>query len=484
MKWFSKKYAYPLVVVAMIVSVLLQVVWLRQLYSSQQVQVKRDLDQVVTNVVKSSNYLSMLPGNEGNENFLSFFQSPEWIQFKEAYSRMRGHKVMSRFESDVKGDSSIVDISIRIPNKTYVRKPHKVQRVFGKDETMQQQLRLDSVEYARLDSLVDQELLKNHIRVNYFIVKYDWESGQIMNGYTVGKVSKADYRSESYSYNIRLYNNFQLVVPSLEGVVFYRMRYYLLSSFFMLLLTGAAFYFVFRLMKHQNIYAQARLAFTSNMTHELKTPVAVMEAALDAITRYQLTNDPEKLLQYINISKTELHRLNMMIEKVLNLEEADSGETKLRSELYDVQQGLEQVVRSMQLQHTSAGIHYHPSAEPCFLDGDPVHLTNVFYNLIDNALKYGGKDVQVDITCHCNADNIVISVKDNGPGIAKIYHARIFERFFRVQDNVDVHNVKGSGLGLNYVKQIVEKHGGKIRVLSDLGKGTEFIIELPVYNEV
>lgn len=483
MKWFSKKYAYPLVVLAMIVSVLLQVVWLRQLYSSQKIQVKRDLDEVVAGVVKSSNYLSMLPGNEENANFLSFFKSPEWIQFKEAYSRMRGHKVTSRFESNVKGDSTIVDISIRIPNKKYEPKKHKVQRIFGEDETMEQQLEMDSIEYNRLDSLVDQELKKSHIQVRYFIIKYDWETGVIMNNHTAAEVQKADYYSEPYSYNIRLYNNFQLVVPSLKEIVFYRMQYFLLSSCLMLLLTGAAFYFVFRLMKHQNIYAQARIAFTSNMTHELKTPVAVMEAALDAITRYQLTNDPEKLLQYINISKTELHRLHMMIEKVLNLDEVDSGQTRLRSELYDVQQGLEQVVTSMQLQHKSAGIHYHPSEEPCFLDGDPVHLTNVFYNLIDNALKYGGDQVQVDVSCHCTEDNIVISVKDNGPGISKIYHARIFERFFRVQDNVDVHNVKGSGLGLNYVKQIVEKHGGKIRVVSELGKGSEFILELPVYNE-
>uniref|UniRef100_UPI0031DCE6BD sensor histidine kinase n=1 Tax=Chitinophaga sp. TaxID=1869181 RepID=UPI0031DCE6BD len=83
----------------------------------------------------------------------------------------------------------------------------------------------------------------------------------------------------------------------------------------------------------------------------------------------------------------------------------------------------------------------------------------------------------------CTEDNIIISVKDNGPGISKIYHERIFERFFRVQDNVNVHNVKWSGMGLNYVKQIVERHGGRIRVVSELGKGSEFVIALPVYNE-
>lgn len=481
MKWFSNKYAYPLVVLAIIASIILQVAWLRQLFVSERQQVRRELDGALNNIVKTSNFLSMLPGSENQENFKSFFQSQEWIQFKEAYTRMRYHRVMSRFEADDNGDSTFVDISLRIPNHKPEERKGKIKRVYIKNETLAGQLRDDSLEYIRLDSIVTQELAKNHLQMAHYIAKIDWEAGKLLPPHTTAEINKADYHSEPYSYNIRLFHTFQLVVPSLTKVVIYRMRFFLLSSVLMLLLTGAAFYFVFRLLRNQRMYAQARIAFTSNMTHELKTPVAVMEAALDAITRYQLTNDPEKLGQYINISKAELHRLNLMIEKVLNLDELDSGETRLRSELYDVQQGLEQVVTAMQLKNQDK-IFYHPSEEPCFLDGDPVHLTNVFYNLIDNALKYGAG--RVDVRCACTTDHILISVKDDGPGIAKLYHQRIFERFFRVQDNPDVHNVKGSGLGLHYVKQIVEKHGGKIRLVSEPGRGSEFIIELPVYHEV
>ena len=175
-----------------------------------------------------------------------------------------------------------------------------------------------------------------------------------------------------------------------------------------------------------------------------------------------------------------------MIDKVLNLDQLDNGEIKLRPELYDVQKGLESVVSSMRLRNIQSGatIHYEPAEEPCFVDGDPVHLTNVFYNLIDNALKYSGINAIITVACNRDVDWIHISVKDNGPGIEKIYRTRIFERFFRVPDDPDVHNVKGSGLGLHYVNQIIVKHGGRIQLRSEIGKGSNFIIELPAYHEV
>ena len=175
-----------------------------------------------------------------------------------------------------------------------------------------------------------------------------------------------------------------------------------------------------------------------------------------------------------------------MIEKVLNLEEMDSGQIRLRPELYDVQQGLHQVITSMQLQnHSDEGmISYFPSAEPCFVDGDPVHLPNVFYNLIDNAMKYGGPSVKITVTSLINHGQVVISFTDNGPGIDRMYHSQIFERFFRVQQEGDIHDVKGNGLGLDYVKQILEKHKGTIRLQSEINKGSTFTIYLPAYHEI
>ena len=135
----------------------------------------------------------------------------------------------------------------------------------------------------------------------------------------------------------------------------------------------------------------------------------------------------------------------------------------------------------LQIENAGAELTWHPLEKPCFVTGDPVHLTNVFYNLIENALKYGGKGVKLTVSCSLNAREVAISFKDNGPGIAGIYHDRVFERFFRVPaGTTDVHNVKGTGLGLNYVQQMVEKHGGHIKLISEPGKGSNFIINLPL----
>ena len=119
--------------------------------------------------------------------------------------------------------------------------------------------------------------------------------------------------------------------------------------------------------------------------------------------------------------------------------------------------------------------------KPLFVSGDPIHLSNVFFNLIENALKYGGKGVKLQIDCQKHSNNVVISFKDNGPGIADIYRERIFERYFRISSGgTDIHNVKGTGLGLNYVKQVIEKHGGSITLTIVPSGGSDFKINLPL----
>lgn len=488
MKWMSNKYAYPLVALVILASVGLQAAWLSQLFRVQQVQVKRDLEQAVNNAARMNDYLSAVHGHEGSENFRNFFLSPPWVQFKQAFTAMHAQRVANRYSSHIDKDSTIIDISLRVANgKPKPGQPGRVVRILDEGETMASAMAADRRDLKRMDSLVKRECEQNQLNVKTYYLLYSFDTGKPESPELWKASQQADYRSQIYAYNLNFFfHNYQLVVPSINGLVFYRMRYYLISSLLMLLLTGLAFIFLFRVMRTQRLYTQARMAFTGNMTHELKTPVAVIEAALDAITRYQLSRNPVKLDNYIEISKSELQRLNLMIDKVLNLDQLDNGQVKLRPELYDVQQGLESVVTSMRLRNGQNGttINYIPSAEPCFVDGDPVHLTNVFYNLIDNALKYSGSNAVINVSCNCNQDNVQISIEDNGPGIAKIYKEQIFERFFRVPDHLDIHNVRGSGLGLYYVRQIIEKHGGKIQLRSEAGKGSNFTIDLPAYHEV
>ncbi len=486
MKWLNNRYAYPLVATAMLASTILQAAWLVQLFHAQKIQVRRDLDQVVANAARRSDYLSVVRGHENSENFRDFFLSAEWLQIKNAYTRLHDHHFGGSFSSEIKDDSTILNFGIHIANNERLTHYRRSYRVFDKGETLASVMRADQRDLQRMDSLIKAESLQAQVPVKTYHVLFNYENGKPESPGAWKQAQQADYRSQLYGYNLSFYiHNYQLVVQSIDGVVYYRMRYYLFSSLLMLLLTGAAFVFLFRVIRAQRMYTQARIAFTGNMTHELKTPVSVIEAAMDAITRYQLSREPARLEHYLEISRSELHRLNQMIDKVLSLDQLDLGAVKLRPELYDVQQGLESVVTAMRLRNAQgATIHFEPADEPCFVDGDPVHLTNVFYNLTDNALKYGGAQAVLTVSCKCDANQVQISFQDNGPGIPRVYQERVFERFFRLTDNPDVHNVKGSGLGLHYVKQIIEQHGGRVQLHSESEKGSRFIIQLPTYHEI
>ena len=481
MKWLSAKYAYPLVVIAIAMSIVLQIVWLSQLFVEQRVQVRELLEQAVNNAAKSTAYTSFIPAAQRGEAAREFFLSSDFHKLKMAYDNMQTNYIRSQFHNDIVADSTIIMIRLAFKNfdVPISQKRRHIIRIFAdKGRAMH----YEQVDIKKMDSTVRAEMSKAGIISGYYYLLYNYEDSDPSNPGHAHPLKKADYYSQKYAFNLDFLHKYQLVVPHIDGIVLFRMRYYLISSLVMIMLTGAVFYFILKLMRDQRLYANARIAFTSNMTHELKTPVAIVGVALESITKYHLQDNPEKMNQYLTVSRNELKRLNVMIEKVLNLEQLDNGEEHLRNELFDVQQGLKQVVDSMQLQidKSHARIILELSDDPCFLNGDPTHLINVFYNLIDNALKYSGETILLKVKCTCDKEHIQIRFEDNGPGIDRIYHNRIFERFFRVTDNNDVHNVNGSGLGLHYVKQIIERHGGTIKVISELGEGSKFIINLPV----
>jgi signal transduction histidine kinase len=481
MKWLSNRYAYPLVILVIMVSIVLQLVWLNQLFKAQRVQVKRELEQIVGQSAEMSTYLSLVPGHEQSINFRNFFLSPEWLQLKQAFNNMRLSHVSSSFNTEIKGDSTFVNIGLRIFNGIPPNGHHR-SILFQKGESLAKEQDSDRVDFHRMDSIVKRQLSLIGSPLNNTYSIYSYDNRKLFDGSSKRNIKNADFISQQYSYNLRFLGMYQMIVPSINGLVLFRMRYYLASSCFMLLLTVAVFVFILRLMRNQRLYAQVRIAFTSNITHELKTPVATVSLALETIMDNQLENNPQILRDYLEISRGELRRLNIMIDKVLNLEHIDNGQRKFRTELFDVQQALNQVISSMRLQLETSGaqVKYEPMELPCFVSGDPVHLTNVFYNLIENALKYGDDHITLKISCQTDMHEVKISFKDNGPGIAGIYHEKIFERFFRVPSATnDIHNVKGTGLGLNYVKQIIERHDGHIKLESEIGKGSNFIIYLP-----
>lgn len=490
MKWLSNRYIKSAVTLAAVFAVLLQIMWLQQIFRTQELQMIIDIERSVSEASIKSMYANSI-SKEKSLNYRKFFLSPEWLGFKNSFDgitdKYSPDLIGSQFFYSVKPDSTVITVRLSLSEHYPLtdQKKHilrvrtsQIKKIDSKD--------IDHKYLEEMDKNVKSSLASNGISLNsyYLVYKYDKAGKEQISSSLREQASTPRYTSKKYTYNLTYKNKYQLVVDSIFTEVLVKMRLYLFSAALMITLTCLGFYFILKLIRNKLLYEEAKKNFTSNMSHELKTPMAIMDAALDSITRYNMVENPQKLIEYINISKAELQRLKSMVEKVLDLEQVDRGEFVLRPELYDVQQSLEQVTASMTLNNGNreASIEFLPSQEPCFVYGDPLHLTNVFYNIIENAIKYGGIDVHVIVYSKCISDQVVISIEDNGIGIDALFHERIFERFFRIQQG-NLHDSNGSGLGLNYVKQVIEMHGGNIQLKSEPDKGSIFIINLPSYVE-
>ncbi|MDR2283015.1 MAG: HAMP domain-containing histidine kinase [Sphingobacterium sp.] len=274
----------------------------------------------------------------------------------------------------------------------------------------------------------------------------------------------------------------EYLVASFDHPVFYllgKMAVQVMVSVLLILALIGAFIYLLWTINRQNKLALLRKSFVNNMTHELKTPVATVMAAVESIQRYGARDDKEKMEQYLRISHRELEHLANMIEKVLQLDIDEVTGVNLRRDEVDLVRLLEEGVEIVQLgAKKNVSIDFIGELPRLTVVADSAHLKNVISNLFDNAIKYSGDAVKIQVGLKEESGNIVLSIADNGLGIDPIYFKDIFEVFFRVPSG-NLHPVKGFGLGLAYVKQVVKQHGGTIKVDSILGKGTVFILTIP-----
>ncbi len=250
----------------------------------------------------------------------------------------------------------------------------------------------------------------------------------------------------------------------------------------LLLLGGIAtsFYLILKNWRDQLHLTAVKEEFISNMTHELKTPISTVGVALEALENFGVIDDKEKRKEYLDISKHELDRLNILVDKVIKMSTLDQDLDSLRFEDLDIREITEDMLRSMSLHFKKhdTSINYSYNGVDFIVQGDKVHMINVLYNIIDNAIKYSGKGAIVHLELIEDLQYIVLAIKDHGPGIDKVYLPKIFDRMFRVPSDAR-HNVKGYGLGLHYAKTVIEKHQGTISVTSEIGKATTFLIKIP-----
>jgi signal transduction histidine kinase len=255
---------------------------------------------------------------------------------------------------------------------------------------------------------------------------------------------------------------------------------------FSLLLTGItilSFALIYNNLRRQQRLTALKNDFISNITHELKTPIATVSVAVEALRNFNALQNPQLTREYLDISKNELNRLTMLVDKVLKMSVFEQKALELNLEIVDVADLLQQIMTSMKLQFEKyqAQVNIQTSGTDFIITADRLHLTSVVYNLLDNALKYSREEPQINVHLEQQNGHFNLFVQDNGIGIAPAYQQRIFDKFFRVPTG-DVHNVKGYGLGLHYVASVVQQHGGSIVVESTAGRGSCFKIILPINN--
>ncbi len=269
-----------------------------------------------------------------------------------------------------------------------------------------------------------------------------------------------------------------------HGFLIRKTLIYGLFSLFLISITSLAFWLIFNTLKQQQKIARQKNEFVSNVTHELKTPLTTVGVALEALDDFEVLQNPEKAKEYLHISKLELNRLNLLVDKVLRVSMFEHQALQLKPEMLNLVDTARQVIHAMTLQAKSAGaaIHFKANSSPCMVCCDQLHLNGVVYNLLDNALKYRRETPEIEVsignTLREGIAFFSLSVRDNGIGISAEHQSQIFEKFFRVPAG-DTHNVKGHGLGLSYVAHVVREHGGSIRVESVPGTGSCFIVEIP-----
>lgn len=254
-------------------------------------------------------------------------------------------------------------------------------------------------------------------------------------------------------------------------------------SFLLIFVTVLAFYVLWRNMNTQQQLLRQKDQLVSNITHELKTPVATVSVALEAIQRFDSGTDPARTKEYLGIAQQQLQRLNLLIDKVLRLSMFEGGNIELHFSTFALNDIAGEVVQPLKLQFESAGgaLLWEPEDSPVNMYADKQHITSLLFNLLDNALKYGGTPPEAVLRVFTENNFAVIEVSDNGNGIEEDYRKKIFEPFFRIPGRGSSHNVKGHGLGLSYVAEIVRRHQGTVEV-KDHGKGAVFIVKLPLNN--
>jgi two-component system, OmpR family, phosphate regulon sensor histidine kinase PhoR len=325
----------------------------------------------------------------------------------------------------------------------------------------------DSLKLSEIDSVFSIRLKEDKIFIPFLINKLD--SIPATEQQSPNEVVVNFGKPVAYHYS--LLNSFPFIIQEIKLPIFF--------SIFLIGITLLSFWLLYRNVLRQQRLAAIKNEFINNITHELKTPIATVSVAIEALKNFNAINNPLRTKEYLDISSNEMQRLSMMVDKVLTLSVFEKNKMAINYEIVQLKNVVDEVIASLKPQiekcHATIQIQQFGNTE---LQADRVQLSSVVYNLVDNALKYCRDIVSINIQLIEQKNEIRLVITDNGIGIPSEYQHKIFETFFRVPHG-DTHNAKGHGLGLSYVASVVDKHHGTIKVESKVDEGTTFVITFP-----
>ncbi len=351
-----------------------------------------------------------------------------------------------------------------------------------------------------LEKIIRQELRNKGINLDYKYGVYS-NKGQgftIKNGHYLindfggtgvamgdEQLLNTNYRTALFTYGTRSPGFLSIYFPNLTSAIWKSAWQTMLAALVFTAIILFCFLYTVQVVFRQKKIGEMKTDFINNMTHEFKTPIATISLAADSITSPMISGNTDKVNRFAGIIKQENKRMLNQVEKVLQMAQIDKENFKLNITTIDLNEVILQAVQHTNLQVEPKGgkVKANLQADKVTIQGDQTHISNIIHNLLDNANKYSPETPQILVSTRNTATGIEISIKDNGIGMSKDALKHIFDKFYRVHTG-NIHDVKGFGLGLSYVKVIVTAHNGSIDVKSELGKGSTFILHLPFKHAI
>jgi two-component system, OmpR family, phosphate regulon sensor histidine kinase PhoR len=340
-------------------------------------------------------------------------------------------------------------------------------------------------DFKQLEDLLNKELSNVGINIPFRYGIFDEKQSKFV--YTCTNPVMPELKMTSYK--AQLFPNDFFLEPNYIKIYFPGQRLYLIrqvgiiltTSIVFIIIIGMSFFWMMRSFLQQKKLSEMKTDFINNMTHEFKTPITTIALASEALKDPEVKKDETRLNRYAGLIGEENKKLENQVERVLQIAKLDKGDTRLMLQRLDIHNIIEDILQNSRLlfEERHAAVHKNLEATASIIQGDANHFASILNNLVDNAVKYSPEQPDITIRTYNQDGKIAIEIADKGMGMAGEEHKKIFDKFYRVPTG-NVHDVKGFGLGLNYVKTMVEAHGGTISLKSAPGKGSTFTILLPV----